>query len=308
MDSIQSALEGWDKSGKLEERLEKQRQKLLADPYIKDFLEGRADVTRSMIDLGMMKLYEFKKERTHCDHCPGLENCPNMMQGFRPVLHVERQQLEIAYSKCPLKLKQEEDDRQKMLIQSLHMPKDILNASFDDIDREKQRQPAIMAAMQFAAQANPGESGQGLYLCGKFGVGKTYLIGAIANHLKGKGIQTYLVYTPDFFREMKQSIADNSYQEKIEVLRVAEVLILDDIGAETTTAWTRDEILGPILQYRMQEKLPTLFTSNYDYETLEKHLMYSTKGGEEELKAMRIMERIKHFTTFVEVNGRNRRV
>lgn len=106
---------------------------------------------------------------------------------------------------------------------------------------------------------------------------------------------------------MKQSIGDGSFQEKLETVRKAPVLMLDDIGAETTTAWTRDEILGPILQYRMSEKLPTLFTSNYDYEELELQLAYSDKGGTEQLKAKRIMERIKHYTTLVEVGGENRR-
>ena len=32
------------------------------------------------------------------------------------------------------------------------------------------------------------------------------------------------------------------------------MLLLDDIGAETVTEWSRDEVLGTILQYRMEEK------------------------------------------------------
>ena len=38
----------------------------------------------------------------------------------------------------------------------------------------------------------------------------------------------------------------------------AEILILDDIGAEQMSAWVRDEILQVILQHRMQEKSPNL--------------------------------------------------
>ena len=37
------------------------------------------------------------------------------------------------------------------------------------------------------------------------------------------------------------------------------VLILDDIGSEMNTQWVRDEVLGPILQFRMLEELPTFF-------------------------------------------------
>ena len=35
------------------------------------------------------------------------------------------------------------------------------------------------------------------------------------------------------------------------------LLLIDDIGAEKLTDWARDEILGSILQYRMDFKLPT---------------------------------------------------
>lgn len=66
-------------------------------------------------------------------------------------------------------------------------------------------------------------------------------------------------------------------------IKLSEVLILDDIGAEQSTAWVRDEILQVILQYRMQENLPTFFTSNFNFEDLEKHFakgkMEMTKPG-----------------------------
>src|SRR5699024_10264885 len=113
---------------------------------------------------------------------------------------------------------------------------------------------------------NPGEDGEGLYLYGKFGVGKTYLMGAVMNALKSRDIDSFIVYTPDFFREMRQAIGDGTFQEKLDTVKQARVLILDDIGAETISGWIRDDVLGAILQHRMLEKLPTLFTSNYDYD------------------------------------------
>ena len=53
---------------------------------------------------------------------------------------------------------------------------------------------------------------------------------------------------------------------------------IDDIGAETTTSWGRDEVLGTILQYRMQEGLVTFFTSNFTMDELEEHFSVS-KGS-----------------------------
>jgi primosomal protein DnaI len=95
--------------------------------------------------------------------------------------------------------------------------------------------------------------------------------------------------------------------EKIEALKKEPILMLDDIGAEAMSSWTRDEVLGPILQFRMLEKLPTFFTSNFNLDQLEHHLTYSQRGEEEKMKARRIMERIKYLSEPVMLDGPNRR-
>ena len=74
------------------------------------------------------------------------------------------------------------------------------------------------------------------------------------------------------------------------------MLLIDDIGAENLTAWARDEILGSLLQYRMQEGLLTFFTSNMSILELEKHLSLTTNGVDK-IKAKRIIERIQQLTT-----------
>ncbi|HCJ4337398.1 TPA: primosomal protein DnaI, partial [Listeria innocua] len=121
------------------------------------------------------------------------------------------------------------------------------------------------------------------------------------------GISTTLVYLPEFMREVKQSISDNTVGEKIQFAKETEVLMLDDIGAESMTAWTRDEVLGAILQFRMQEELPTFFSSNYNMDQLENHLMFAQNGTEEKLKARRIMERVRYLSKEVNLEGKNRR-
>ena len=86
----------------------------------------------------------------------------------------------------------------------------------------------------------------------------------------------------------------------------ADILLIDDIGAENVTNWGRDEILGTILQYRMNSALPTFFTSNLTIEELEHHLSI-TKNDEDKVKARRIIERIKQLTSDLELISINRR-
>ncbi len=83
-------------------------------------------------------------------------------------------------------------------------------------------------------------------------------------------------------------------------------MLLDDIGAETVTAWNRDEILGTILQYRMDTKSPTFLTSNLTIKELEEHFV-SSKSSEDYVKARRIIERIKQITEDFELVSENRR-
>lgn len=70
--------------------------------------------------------------------------------------------------------------------------------------------------------------------------------------------------------------------------------------------WSRDEILGTILQYRMDSKLPTFFTSNLNKEELESHLA-NTKNGVDIVKSKRIIERINQLTEDMELISENRR-
>lgn len=133
------------------------------------------------------------------------------------------------------------------------------------------------------------------------------MLAALANHLAEQKIDTYFIYMPELVREMKSSISDSTINEKIDRFKNATVLILDDIGAEFLSSWFRDEILGAILQYRMMERLPVFFTSNYTPEELETMLSQSGRGKMEQLKSARIMERIRQVSEPVEINGKNYR-
>ena len=117
------------------------------------------------------------------------------------------------------------------------------------------------------------------------------------------GRRVAVVYYPDFLRKLKEDFDDIGYT--FNKIKKAELLLLDNIGAETVTNWNRDEILGTILQYRMQEGLPTFFTSNMTIKELEEHLIGNDNEGK--LKARRIIERIKYLTDDIEMIAESRR-
>ncbi len=90
-------------------------------------------------------------------------------------------------------------------------------------------------------------------------------------------------------------------------MKRADFLVLDDIGAETVTNWVRDDILLPVLDYRMENRKSTIFTSNSDFADLRERLMYNQRGQKDEMKADRIMERIRTLCVEIKVEGTSRR-
>ena len=146
---------------------------------------------------------------------------------------------------------------------------------------------------------------KGLYLTGNFGCGKTYLVVATFNELAKKGIKSAVIFWPEFIRNLKSSFADD-YEDKIEYIKNVPLLLIDDLGAEAITPWSRDEILCPILQHRMDNNLTTFITSNFSLTNLEQHLA-QTKDGVEVVKAKRIIERIKFLTDEKEMISKNMR-
>ena len=288
------------------------RREILEHPHVQEFLAQHADeLNYDNVERNLPKLHEFISQSTECCGCDNTEHCTNYLKGFLPTLRVVRNSIEMDYVRCEQKIREEERRDVANMIASMHMPKDVLQATIHDLSIDDESRVAIaQKAAQFVKLTK--ETGQlpakGFYLYGKFGVGKSFVLGALANELASIKIRSVVVFVPEFLREMKNAIGDNTLNEKIDYIKKAPVLMLDDLGAETMPAWTRDEILGTIFHYRMAEQLPTFITSNFNYEELEHHLAQSQKGDIEVVKAGRIMERIKALTVPIEMRGKNRRM
>jgi primosomal protein DnaI len=308
MEKINKTLKKLTSNEDFQKRYQQQRGQVLQHPGIVAFLaQHQNEINQELIEKSMIKLYEYTKQSQDCNKCESLETCINFMKGYHPELVLTRNSIDVIYKRCSRKIMVDEQKKNEKLIRSLYVPRDILQATFEDFEGDTGRLDAFDKATLFLMNYEEGKKPKGLFLYGKFGVGKSYLLGAIANVLAKKQISSMIVYVPELLREMKSSIADSSLNGKIEALKREPILMLDDIGAEAVSSWTRDEVIGPILQFRMLESLPTFFTSNFDLKGLEHHMTYSQRGEEEKLKARRIMERIRTLSEPVLVDGPNRR-
>ncbi|KOS67676.1 primosomal protein DnaI [Lysinibacillus contaminans] len=311
MEPINGPLQRAVKVPSFKERYEAMRREILENPRVQAFLaEHMEELSYDAIERNLPKLQEFINQSTECCGCDNTAHCTNYLKGFIPKLRTVRNTVEIDYVRCEQKIR--EDDRRDVanMIASMHMPKDVLQATIGDLFIDDYSRVDIAnRAADFVQKTR--ETGvlptKGFYLYGQFGVGKSFVLGALANELATLKVKSVVVFVPEFLREMKNAIGDNTLQEKVDYVKKAPVLMLDDLGAETMSAWTRDEILGTIFHYRMAEQLPTFITSNFNYDELEHHLAQSQKGDLEVVKAARIMERIKAITEPVQMGGKNRR-
>lgn len=254
------------------------------------------------------KLEETSKELNNCKKCKSLLECQNSYSGHVYYPELLNDNLVFDYIPCKYKKEQEAKDKYKKNIYLFEVPKEIKEASMKNIDLDDKDRFNIIKWLKNFLDTYKSKIGmKGLYLTGNFGCGKTYLISACLNELAKHDHKIAIIYYPEFLRSLKESFGDSeTYNAKFKFIKNIELLLIDDIGAETMTDWSRDEVLGTILQYRMQEGLTTFFTSNLSIKDLEKHFSISREGIEK-IKAKRIIERIKYLTTEMTMISENKR-
>lgn len=252
-------------------------------------------------------LEDSKSEYSNCLKCKNLAECKNKICGHAFLPNVKNGKLDFIYKACKYTLKKEEEEAYLKNVYSSHEPFEITHASFKDIDlKDKSRLPVIEALTIFIENYRNGKNPKGIYLHGSFGSGKSYLISALFNELAKDGVKSCIIFYQEFLTELKGKFGTGDFNESLERLKKAKLLLIDDIGAENVTSWSRDDVLCPILQYRMQENLPTFFTSNFTLDELENHFS-TTKDGVEIVKAKRLMERVRQLSSDMELNSKNLR-
>ncbi|MFA5692586.1 MAG: ATP-binding protein [Acholeplasmataceae bacterium] len=142
---------------------------------------------------------------------------------------------------------------------------------------------------------DPKNYHKGMYIHGPYGTGKSFFLSGLANELTKLGVRVVFVFIPDFVRSIKGAISTGELEKKINILKKCDYLILDDLGGEYYSAWFRDEILLPIIHYRLNADLPIFVSSNYSLKELAETLIKDSKG-EGATQVLRLMQRITDMT------------
>jgi DNA replication protein DnaC len=114
-----------------------------------------------------------------------------------------------------------------------------------------------------AAQAFARDPQGWLVFIGPYGCGKTHLAAAIGNYHAQLGSPPLMVVVPDLLDHLRAAFAPNSsvsLDQRFEEIRSARLLILDDLGTQTSSPWAREK-LYQLFNYRYNAELPTVITT-----------------------------------------------
>lgn len=135
-------------------------------------------------------------------------------------------------------------------------------------------EPAQRESLRYAmlvAQAFTHNPDGWLLLEGTYGCGKTHLAAAVGNGRLAAGDFVLFITAPDLLDHLRSAYgpeAELGYDQTFERMRDAQLLILDDLGAENPSAWAMEKLFQ-LLNHRYNHRLPTVITTNADLERLD---------------------------------------
>jgi DNA replication protein DnaC len=143
---------------------------------------------------------------------------------------------------------------------------------------------------------------KGLLFVGSPGVGKTHLaVATLKRAIRRTGAHGLFYATPELLALIRSTYNSSTRSTEADVIRPvmdAELLVLDDLGAERPTDWV-EETMNLIVNTRYNHRRATIFTSNYP-------LAAPTGSHVEELKervGFRLFSRLHEMCEFLPLEG-----
>ncbi|WP_154826372.1 ATP-binding protein [Clostridium butyricum] len=176
------------------------------------------------------------------------------------------------------KAKEEEIENRKKLLREIdcvyresYMEKMAYKDNFNNWDFSKVNKKIYDFGRKFCDKFDEiSKNGLGLFIYGRPGNGKTYLTSCIANELIEKK-QIKIKYCGiNFILNQIKSSYDYKAPEEVKTIgkfKDSKLLILDDLGTEQVTEWSRNKIYE-IIDYRYRNKLSTIITTNLNMDEI----------------------------------------
>ncbi|MGB9813502.1 MAG: ATP-binding protein [Thermovenabulum sp.] len=202
---------------------------------------------------------------THLESC----NCPGTI--------AERER----FLQEQLEKQREEENRRRMerierLFSQSRLGRRFRQRTFETFEIRDYNKKALEIALDYAKNFdNYKEKGEGLYITGGYGVGKTHLAAAIANYLI-QNLKATVIFgnVTTLLGRIRYAYSDSSQYEEDQIMKElydVDLLIIDDLGKEKPTEWV-EEKLYTVINQRYEDYKPIVVTSNLELEVIEQRL------------------------------------
>jgi DNA replication protein DnaC len=268
----------------LDKKREESLLNLSKNKYVKEFLKSNHLNDQYLSDY-WIEFLDYSEDKKRCEGCLGLNECPKENKGMIDNLTMINNEVSLEMTSCRYYLASQN------LINHFvvrNIKEDLLLTDLETLIKENKisNKNALVEVMKYIKEPND----IGLFIHGE-GIynEKTILMAALMNALAKKGYNVGFVHFPTYLVDLKASFNSNESMNWTDLMEVP-YLVLDGIGEENVTPYSRDEVLLTILSYRAINNLPTFFTSFYGFKDLAK--VYTIKKGDE-IKAKTVILKMK---------------
>ena len=165
----------------------------------------------------------------------------------------------------------QEMEREERRLAAAHIPERYRHYTLDGYETAfRGADPSLgrahLTARKFVEAYPVDTAGKGLLFTGSIGVGKTHLaVGVLRRLVQERGVKGLFCDYRELLKSIQNSYNPQVHTTELELLQpvfAAEVLVLDDLGAQKPNEWVWDTV-ALILNTRYNDKQTTIITTNY---------------------------------------------
>lgn len=284
-----------------EERRRKDLDRMMHNPIIRSFLSAN-HLTVKAIEENFLEFLKVDEDSYVCDPCTSLENCSKYTKGMRLGLTIMPDgSIEAGHMPCE-KMKAFKAIADHYVIRDFENP--LVYVTTNQLNLNSPYAKIAFAAL--STRLDPDYRGKGIYLHGPSGVGKTFMMIALANEVAATGKSIAFVSVKRLIEKVTiwmREKENGTIQEALYDLSQVDFLVLDDLGREQVSVPTRDGFLLELIERRIQSgKMNVFATSSRTFTQLNKDYELFKDGRQE-----RLISRLKEVMDAVEYEGSTKR-
>lgn len=224
------------------------------------------------------KIYDFSEDVKICKNCRGLKHCAKEPQYL--VTNITYQEGVVDRNIIPCKKYLEQINFKKRFV-VIDFPEEYFdNHVTRDIVQIKTKAKSEILK-KYSQTAIEKKSNGWIYIKGDISTGKSFFAATLCvDAARNKAFDSIsYIDVPERFKDLTDLAFQKSpkFIETLDKIKNSEMLVLDDLGNEFKSDFVRENVLFPILSYRVKNRLFTIITSNYSMDEI--CMMYFTNNS-----------------------------